>query len=117
MRPGGVGREDVEALAAVSVLWQQEPQAHSQSQSHIALTPPDNRIPVLLLLLPAACHQFGDQEGVRGVFVALLELLKQKVRALGCNVFFYHAPGPLDMPDTPPTLHIKLDQHPALQGT
>jgi len=24
--------------------------------------------------------QFGDQEGVRGVFVALLELLKQKVR-------------------------------------
>jgi hypothetical protein len=27
----------------------------------------------------SAVLQFGDQEGVRGVFVALLELLKQKV--------------------------------------
>jgi hypothetical protein len=34
----------------------------------------------MLLCFCIACVQFGDQEGVRGVFVAMLELLKQKVR-------------------------------------
>jgi hypothetical protein len=34
--------------------------------------------------LGCAAVQFGDQEGVRGVFVALLELLKQKVSSSSC---------------------------------
>lgn len=33
------------------------------------------------------CCQFGDQEGVRGVFVAMLELLKQKVGESGLLTF------------------------------
>jgi hypothetical protein len=40
-------------------------------------------VPALLF-----CFQFGDQEGVRGVFVAMLELLKQKVGERGLLTFW-----------------------------